>query len=285
VGLTSSRRDVLKFGVAGAAAAALGATPRLSFGADEAPAKKIPIGLELYSVRNEMKADFTGTIEKVGKIGYEAVEFAGYYDWDKKPKDLRKLLDDNGLKCCGTHTHLPTLEGDELKKTIELHKTLGNKFLICPSMSAKTAADWENLAKKFNDIAAKCKESDMFVGYHSHAGDFKKLDNGKTPWEIFFDNTDPIVIHQLDVGNTLDGGGDPLALIKKYPGRTKTTHLKEHGGPKGAAIGEGTNDWKALFAAYESVGGIEVYVVEHETSNEPLVTIKTCLENLHKMGK
>ena len=83
--------------------------------ADEVkPAKKIPIGLELYSVRTLIPKDFPGTIEAIGKMGYEGVEFAGYHGWDRKPKDLRKLLDDNGLKCCGTHTALPTLEGDNL---------------------------------------------------------------------------------------------------------------------------------------------------------------------------
>ena len=115
------------------------------------------------------------------------------------------------------HTHLPTLEGDALKKTIELHKTLGNKFLICPSLSAKDADGWMELAKKFNDIAARAKEYDMLVGYHSHASDFKKFD-GKTAWEIFFDNTKTDVVHQLDTGNTIDGGGDPLGSDQEIPG-------------------------------------------------------------------
>src|SRR5438046_10601581 len=105
-----SRRDVLRL----ATAAALSAAAIPSFAA-HAPKKKIPTGLELYSVRNELKTDFTGVIEQVGKMGYQAVEFAGYYAWDKKPADLRKLLDDNGLKCCGTHTPLITLQGDALK--------------------------------------------------------------------------------------------------------------------------------------------------------------------------
>jgi len=146
-----SRRDVLRL----ATAAALGAAALPAFAAADGPRKKVPIALELYSVRNELKDDFTGVIQKVGKMGYQAVEFAGYYAWDKKPAELRKLLDDNGLKCCGTHTPLITLQGDSLKSTIELHKTLGNKFLICPSMSAKDAAGWISLAHQFSDIAAR----------------------------------------------------------------------------------------------------------------------------------
>lgn len=275
-----SRRTFLR-STAVATAGAL-AIPALPAWAAEA-GKKIPIGLELYSVRAELPKDFTGVIEKIGKMGYQGVEFAGYYSWDKKPKELRKLLDDNGLKCCGTHTALPTLQGDQLQRTIELHKELGNKFLICPSLSAKDAAGWTNLAKQFNDISDKVGEQGMLVGYHSHAGDYKKYD-GKTAWEIFFDNTKPEVVHQLDVGNTLDGGGDPFAMLKKYPGRTKTTHLKEHGGAKDAAIGEGEIDWKKLLELYETVGGTEWYIVEYEHSN-PLEKIKVCLDNLHKMGR
>jgi sugar phosphate isomerase/epimerase len=274
-----SRRDALR--LAGAAAVSL-ALPMISR-ADE-PKKKIPIALELYSVRVQLPQDFTGVIEAIGKMGYEGVEFAGYCRWDRKPHELRKLLDDNGLKCCGTHTGLDTLEGDNLKKTIELHQILGNKFLICPNLSADSTDSWKAMADRFNKISANAKEAGMFVGYHSHAQDFKKYD-GKTGWEIFFDNTVPDVIHQLDVGNTLDGGGDPIALIKKYAGRTKSTHLKEHGGAPDAPIGEGKVDWIPLLDTYESVGGTEWYIVEHETSSHPLITIRQCLENLHKMGR
>ena len=273
-----TRRDVLQYAGLAIASAALPA-----FGAD-AGKPKIPIALQLYSVRKELPKDFTGVIAAIGKMGYQGVEFAGYHGWDARPVELRKLLDDNGLKCCGTHTGLNTLDGDNLKRTIELHKTLGNKFLICPNLSAKDADGWLEFAKKFNDISARAKEDGMFVGYHSHASDFKKFD-GKTAWEIFFDNTNADVVHQLDTGNTLDGGGDPLALIKKYPGRTKTTHIKEHGGPPAAAVGEGTIDWPTLLNAYESVGGTEWYIVEHETGNHPLESVKTCIENLRKMGR
>lgn len=274
-----SRRDVLRFGALAAASFALPAVARA-----EEPAKKIPIGLQLYSLRKELAQDFEPVIRRVGKMGYQGVEFAGYYGWDKRPAELRKLLDDSGLKCCGTHTALNTLVGDNLKRTVELHQVLGNTFLICPSLSAKDAAGWEDLARRFNDISQRLAESGMFTGYHSHAGDFKQYD-GKTAWEIFFDNTRPQVIHQLDTGNTLDGGGDPLALIRQYPGRTKSTHIKEHGAPPDAPIGEGKIDWKTMFEAYESVGGTEWYIVEHETSHNPLKTVKECLDNLHKMGR
>ncbi len=93
------------------------------------------------------------------------------------------------------------------------------------------------------------------------------------------------VVHQLDTGNTIDGGGDPLALIKKYPCRTRTTHIKEHGGSADTPVGEGKIDWKPLFEAYESIGGTEWYIIEHETSKNPMETVKACVDNMHKMGK
>jgi sugar phosphate isomerase/epimerase len=275
----TTRRNFLR--TSAALAAGVTFAPRI-FGQEK---KQIPIGVQLYSVRNEIKADFPGTIEKIGKMGYKAVEFASLQERQMKAKDLRKLLDDNGLKCCGTHTPLPTLQGDGLKATIDLHKELGNTFLICPSMQGKTAENWMNLAKQFNDIAAKCKEQGMFTGYHAHAGDMKKPEGSadKTIWEIFFDNTNADVIHQIDVGNTMSGGGDPIALMKKYPGRTKSLHMKEHGGEKGAAIGEGKVDWPTLINVCQTVAGTEYYIVEYESA-DPLNKLKTCHDNLKKLA-
>ena len=103
--------------------------------AESAEKKKIPIGLQLYSVRTECARDLPGTISAVGKMGYKAVEFAGYYNRDAKT--LRKLLDDAGLKCCGTHIGLETLLGDNLSKTVEFNQTLGNQFHIVPGLGEK----------------------------------------------------------------------------------------------------------------------------------------------------
>jgi sugar phosphate isomerase/epimerase len=278
-----SRRTMLK--VTAGTAAMLAAGVKLV--AQNEPAKKIPIGVQLYSVRNEAGKDLPGVMAQIGKMGYQGVEFAGYYGWEKKPKDLRKLLDDCGVKCCGTHTGLNTLLGDALKGTIELHQILGNKFLIVPGMGADrlgTVEKCKETAKLFTDLAAKVKEQGMYVGYHAHGGDFKKID-GTTPWEALFDNASPDVVMQGDIGNTIGGGGDPYALLKKYPGRSLTIHLKEHGGPKGAVIGDGTVRWKEVFELCETIGKTQWYIVEHESGTTPLEAIKGCLEGLRKMGK
>jgi len=280
-----SRRDFLRAAAVGAGAGLVGLDGLRAAGRQPGtPKKKIPVGVQLYSVREAAAKDLPAVLEAIGKMGYKGVEFAGYYGWDSKPKELRKLLDGNGLKCCGTHTDLETVTGDNLKATAELHTVLGNSFLIVPSLEAKDAQDWLNLAKQFNEIAAKAKTLGMRVGYHAHAGDFRKLGD-TTSWEIFFDNTNPDVIMQNDMGNCMSGGGDPVAILKKYPGRSASVHLKEYGGPEAAVIGQGVIPWPEVFQVCETTGGTAWYVVEHEVGDDPMGNIKGCLEGLRKMGR
>jgi len=279
-----SRRDLLKLG---AGAAAMWVTPINPLSARaKANKKKIPIGLQLYSVRQDCKKDLPGVLEAVAKMGYQGVEFAGYYG--QEADKLRKMLDDNGLKCCGTHTGLNTLMGDALKATAEFNNTLGNKFLIVPGMPHARRASIQAVketAGLFNELAEKAKPMGMRVGYHAHGGDFERFD-GQTAWDILFGNTGTDVVMQLDIGNCIEGGGDPIAVLKKFPGRSATVHLKEHGGKPGAAIGQGDVNWSEVFRICETTGGTEWYIVEQESyAGSPLDCVKLCLYNLRKMGK
>ncbi|MBM4041192.1 MAG: sugar phosphate isomerase/epimerase [Planctomycetes bacterium] len=257
-------------------------------GAEGEEPKKIPIGLQLFSVRNECGKDFPGTVEAVAKMGYKGVDFAGYYGWDKKPGEFRKLLDDNGLKCCGCHTGLGTLQGDSLKRTVDLHKALGNKFLIVPGgIGGKTKEGWLDAAKKFNEIAEKLKPEGMFTGYHNHAHEFHKFseDSPETPWDVFFGNTVPEVVMQLDIGNGMGGGCDPVATLKKFPGRARTIHAKGFRGIVGSETDKAP--WPEIFALCETTGKTEWYIVEEDGAGKlpPLETVKRVMENLKKMGK
>ena len=276
-----SRRDLLKFSAGAAAVWATGTTLR----ADEAKSdKKIPIGVQLYSVRDVCGKDVPGTLQAIAKMGYQGVDFAGYYG--RSAKDLRKMLDDAGLIACGTHTGLDSISEKNLKNTVEFNQTLGNKYLIVPGgVNGKTADDIIKIAKRFNEAAEKVKADGMQVGYHAHGGDFKKID-GETIWDIFFSHTNPEVVMQLDIGNSMGGGADPVAILKKFPGRATTVHLKEHGGPKGAAIGEGNAPWKEVFQLCETIGGTKWYIVEQEAyQGSSMDSIKKCVDNLRKMGK
>lgn len=278
--MNCTRRDMLKQSLGWAVLMAMG-MPRFA----QAAGGKLPVGLQLYSVRNECAKDLPGVLEAVAKMGYAGVEFAGYHG--RNAADLKKLLDANGLKCCGTHTGLNTLLGDALKATVEFHQTIGNKYLIVPGLPhdrVASAQACKDTAKLLTEIAAKVKDQGMLTGYHAHGGDFKKFE-GETVWDLIFSNTGAEVVMQLDTCNCLSGGGDPVPILKKYPGRSKTVHLKEFGGPKGAVIGEGVVKWDEVFAACESTGGTEWYIVEHESGSAPLDSVKGCFEALKKMGK
>ena len=282
-----SRRGFFKVGAAGAAAAIVAARNPLALAADTATGDKkvsIQTGLQLYSVREDCGKDLPGTVAAVAKMGYKGVEFAGYYGRDSKT--LRKLLDDNGLVCCGTHTGLPTLLGDQLPKTIEFAKTLGNKYLVVPGgIGGKTKQSWLDAAARFNEIAERLKPEGMLCGYHNHSHEFHKFspDSPETPWDVFFSNTVPEVVMQLDIGNGMGGGCDPVATLKKFPGRARTIHVKGFGG----IVGEDKAPWDEIFPLCETIGKTEWYIVEEDGSNKypPLETAQRVMDNLKKMGK
>jgi sugar phosphate isomerase/epimerase len=274
-----TRREFLgAVGVAGAALG-LGVAPL----AQAAASKKIPVGLQLYSLREQCKTDLPGMLTAVSKIGYRGVEFAGYHG--HSAKELRQLLDDNGIVACGTHTPYESVQGDKLKETVEFNRTIGNKFLIVPWMNeTKSKQEWLDRAKLFNDIADKVKPDGMWVGYHAHAHDFKQID-GVSAWDLFFGNTQREVIMQLDTSNCCEGGADPVAVLKKYPGRARSIHIKANGGGPEAVIGEDKVDWKEVFAFCEGKGKTQWYVVEHESSKDPLDAVKRSFDALRKFGK
>jgi len=250
--------------------------------------KRIPIALQLYSVREDCARDLYGTLEAVAKMGYEGVEFAGYHG--RTAEELRKILEDLGLKVVGSHLRIDTLMGDELKKTVEFNKILGNKYLIVPILPEKmrqSKAAWIEAARLINEISEKVKPEGMRVGYHNHAVEFIPID-GELPWDIFFGEANPDVIMQLDTGNAMMGNltaDEVINYIRKYPGRAVTVHLKEFSSTnRKILIGEGDMKWEEFFKACETVGGTEWYIVEQETyAYPPLECVKKCLENLKSL--
>jgi sugar phosphate isomerase/epimerase len=247
----------------------------------------IPIGLQLYSVRKDCEKDLPRVLDTVAKIGYQGVEFAGYYGRDAKT--LRKMLDERNLVCCGTHIGLDTLLGDELKKTVAFNKVLGNTYLIVPWLADERRSSrqaWLETAKVFNDLAAKVKPDGMQVGYHNHHIEFTPMD-GELPWDTFFGNTRKEVIMQFDTGNAMHGGGDPVPFLKRYPGRATTVHIKPFSktNPK-ACVGEDDLPWKTIFDLCETGGGTKWYIVEYEVEGVPaLAAVAQCLKAMKKMGK
>ncbi len=252
---------------------------------------KIPVGVQLYSVREDCARDLPATLAGVSKMGYAGVEFAGYHNFSAR--ELRKMLDDNGLKCCGTHIGLDNLLGEALPATIEFNLELGNPYLIVPWIPVERRASraaWLDTARLFDEISTALSPHGLRTGYHNHSEEFALLEGEvgfETGFDLFFGYTRREVIMQLDIGNALHGGADPMACLKRYPGRGATIHLKEYAAQDELALlGEGDVPWSEVFTFCEASGGVEWYIVEQESYRvPPMEAIGLCLEALRKMGK
>jgi sugar phosphate isomerase/epimerase len=278
-----TRRDFIGTAAVGAAAFVAGSTQMLA-----GTGKKIPIGVQLYSVRNVFSRDVPGTLAGIKKIGYEGVEFAGYASFNNDAKGLRKLLDDNGLKCCGTHLQggLRIVTGDALAQTVEFNEIIGNDKLVVPSLQARTAADWLQNAETFSEIAEKLKPNKMRIGYHNHTAEFTAIE-GKMPTDIFFGKASPEVFVQLDIGHCFHAGADPAAYLKKYLGRVLTVHAKDYSAEDraGDVVGAGKVKWaEVLPVCQDASSSVQWYIVEEESNAfQGLDGIEKSFQGLQKL--
>jgi sugar phosphate isomerase/epimerase len=249
--------------------------------------KKLPVAVETWCFKELLGEDPEGTLAQVGAMGYEGIELAHYYNWDKLTKEtVSKALKDNGLKCCSSHLNLKSLEDENLAATIDYHKTIGNSVLIVASLPHQDSpSGWTDLAKRFDERAAKVGEQGMRLGYHNHAGDFEPMADGQVPWEIFFNNTSNEVIHQLDVGNMPKEYQDPVKYLKMYPGRTQSIHVKDRDAEhQQVLVGDGILPFAEIFELCETIGGTEWYIVEYEDKAvPPLEAVKRCLATVRQM--
>jgi len=261
-----------------------------------AAGKKVPIGLELYSVRNELMKDLPGTVSAVAKMGYEVVEFyAPYFSW--KPayaKDVRKQLDDLGIRCNSTHNNTPSFTVDGLPKAIELNQIIGSKNIIMASAGRVNGIDgWKALGEQMTKVSETLKPLDMRTGFHNHQTEWAGT-VGQRPMDVLAANTPKEFTLQLDVGTVIEAGADPVAWIHANPGRIRSVHCKDWGAGQGAdqekdrgyrvLFGEGDVPWTKIFEAAESVGGVEYYLIEQEGSRFPeLETAERCLATWKKM--
>ena len=255
-----------------------------------AAASSIPIGLELYSVREALKQDPEGTVRAIGHLGYQCVEFyAPYFDWtEAQAKSMRKLMDDLGVRCHSTHNGEDSFGKEKIGKARDLNLILGTKYMVMASSNPKPGIDgWKAVADELNNAAEVLEPAGLKPGYHNHQSEFKTVD-GLRPLEILAKNTKPRVMLQLDVGTCLNSGGDPVAWIRSNPGRIRSLHLKDWSPEPGKGyqvlFGEGEAKWKDIFAAAETVGGVEFYLLEQEGSRfGELETAKRCLETYKSM--
>jgi sugar phosphate isomerase/epimerase len=248
-------------------------------------ASSIPMGLELYSVREELKKDPTGTVRAVAAMGYQGVEFyAPYFEWtESQTKDMRKLLDELGIRCYSTHNDSSYMNKENIQRAADKNSILGSKYVVMASSKPKPGLDgWKDIADSLNFASDQLQSSGLKAGYHNHEVEFVPLD-GTRPIEVLAKNTKSSVMLQLDIGTCVEAGSDPVAWIRGNPGRIRSLHCKdwslEAGKGFSVLFGEGVVNWKAVFAAASSVGGAEYYLMEQEGSRFPeLETAKKCLE-------
>jgi sugar phosphate isomerase/epimerase len=247
--------------------------------------KTIPVGLELYSVREELKKDPEATVRAVAKMGYQDVEFyAPYFEWtEPQVKSMREVMDDLGIHCYSTHNDEDYFSAKNIERARDFNKILGSRYMVQAWSDPKPDLDgWKALADRLNAAADKLQPAGLKVGYHNHDAEWKPI-AGKRPIEVIAANTKPSVMLQLDVGTCLEAGADPVAWIKANPGRIRSIHCKDWSPDPNVAyktlFGEGKADWKGIFQAAESVGGVEFYLIEQEGSRFPeLETAQRCLE-------
>ena len=262
------RREFLKTGLGAAGLLCASASSSMVLAA-ERQRRGPRIGIQLYCVRGEFEKDVPGTIKKLAELGYEGVEFYGYGgtenvhgDWSAEK--LRALLDENHIQCCGMHMSVDALLGDAFERTIKNNEILGNRFLIVAAANnlMESPESIKKFAKILNDSVAPAREHRMRVGYHCHGFDFKKQD-GVTGWDLLFGQADPRVVMQLDIGNCVEGGGDPIAILKKFPRRAASAHIKDY---PAARLSAENAEWKEIIRLCKEVQRTRWYIVEQGES-------------------
>lgn len=231
-------------------------------------AKIRPIGVQLYTVRDEMKRDVAATLARVAQIGYTEVEFAGYFD--HTPAEIRAMLDANRLTAPSAHVPLQMLEGD-LTGVIAAAKTIGHEYIVCPwldpSQRGSTVDAWKSFGATLTGIGRRVQQAGLQFAYHNHDFEFTKIGDA-VPFEVLLANSDPQLVKlEMDLYWATKAGQDPLAWFAKYPGRFPLVHVKDGraGTMEMQPVGSGSIDWKHIFAKRE-LAGIKHYFVEHDNA-------------------
>ena len=254
--------------------------------------KNVPVGLELYSVRDEFTKDDMGTLVDVAKMGYEVVEFwAPYFNWTPAhAREIRAQLDGLGVKCLSTHNSAQYFNEENLGKAIELNQIIGSKYIVMASGPRMEGIDgWKALGDRMTGVAEQLRPLGMATGFHNHAAEWAQV-GVQRPMDVLAASTPRDFVLQLDVGTAVAAGADPVAWIKAHAGRIRSIHCKDWGAGQGAdrgyrvLFGEGDSPWKAIFEAVEAVGGVEYYLIEQEGSRfSSLETAEKCLATYRQM--
>lgn len=305
--MTTSRRNFLKTGALAVAGASL--LSKNVFASTTKPTELL--GLQLYCVQKEMKADPLGTLKQLAAIGYKNVEHANYVDrkvYGYQPSEFKKILGDLGMSMPSGHTVLGKQHWDATKKdftdawkyTVEDAAVMGQKFVISPWLDASLRGTYDDLLKQmeiFNKSGELCKKSGMKFGYHNHDFEFSQKLNDITVYDIMLKNTDPaLVMQQLDTGNLYNGGAKAIDIVRQYPGRFESLHVKDEiavaGGTGGyekyesTILGAGIVSVREVIDLCRKSGGTTDFIIEQEAyqGKTPIACMKENYEIMKKWG-
>jgi len=303
--MKTSRREFLKSGALIALGAAL--VPQSVFAAGKKKPKGM-VGIQLYSIRDDMDKDPVGSLTQLAKMGYVYVEHANYIDrkfYGYSAPEFRKIIDGLGLKMISGHTVMEKKHWDAAKKdfsdswkyTVEDAAVMGQKWVISPWMDEtmrKTYDDFKGYMDVFNKSGELCKKSGMKFGYHNHDFEFSEKLNGEKVFDIIMKSIDPdLVAMQLDIGNLYNGGAIALDVMKQYPGRFEIIHAKDEivaksGNEKfeSTILGEGVVNTEKVLELATKKGGTKCYIIEQESYGDktPMDCAKADLDKMKKWG-
>ncbi|MGR3765690.1 sugar phosphate isomerase/epimerase family protein [Rossellomorea sp. NS-SX7] len=248
---------------------------------------QIPIALQMYTLRYEADRDFTGTLEKVAQLGYDGVELAGY--GDLTVEEVRRVLDDLGLKAASSHVALSELRAD-VGKVIHGQKVLGSRFVVCPYLEPeeRTEKDYFRLIDDLNEVGEKCAAEGITLCYHNHDFELTALSDGRSALETILQETNPDwVMAEFDMYWLTYAGEKPVEWLERFRDRSPLVHLKDmttDGERFFAVLGTGGVDLESVLE-FGNGGGIDWWIVEQdECRNPPIESVQRSLEYLKKRG-
>ena len=253
----------------------------------------LPLATQMFPVADMMAKDLKGTLRQIKAAGYDGVEFFG--GLTSAAQDIRHALDETGLQIAGWHTPWHYLSPEYIYSTITYNKVLGNQYIIVPWMPDETLYTTESCLKFAGGltwIADTLGMYDMVTGYHNHGTEFRPTDDTRElPWDIIAQNTPSNVVMQSDIGNGMSGGGDMIGLLKKYPGRAGTVHMKPFSDEGDNTFFDDPNckiDWDEYFKICRKHAGVRWYIVEYVNNerfpNDPIGALKASAEWFRSRG-
>lgn len=242
-----------------------------------------PLGLQLYTVRTEMERDVPATLARVAEIGYEEVEFAGYFG--HSPSEIRRFLADAGLRAASAHVAFELVD-EAWPATLEAAAAIGHEYVVVPSVPESMRAsldDWRQVAERFTEAAAEARALGLRFAYHNHDFEFPEM-QGRTPLDVFLETADAELVEmELDLFWIVHAGRDPMAFIDRWPGRIAMVHVKDRTGDgRMAEVGSGVIDWAEIFRHRERAG-IRHYFVEHDDPEDPFRSVEKSFRFLSRL--